>query len=201
MAAALLFLIPLISCNAREGYVFNDDKIIGERAVIKINEMGKELYEKSNVSAYTLVKVSSNNVTLDEAYWDEFAKSNDIQAPYVLLVMYIDDKIIDIIYSPELEGKFDKAKVLSPYPKTGSILPLLVLKKDYDNFTAAILNGFADIAEQIAASYGITLTSAIGSSNRSTLAWVRFVIYGMFALAFLFYIYRKVQYRYAKKEQ
>jgi hypothetical protein len=77
----------------------------------------------------------------------------------------------------------------------------LVLKKDYDNFTAAILNGFADLTEQIAASYGITLKSAIGSSNRSTMDWVRFVVYGMFALAFLFFIYKKVKYRYAKKEQ
>ncbi|MDR0666521.1 MAG: hypothetical protein LBF71_03825 [Campylobacteraceae bacterium] len=197
-AAALLFLIPLF-CNANESYIFNDDNIIGDRAVIKINEIGAELYEKSNISVYAFVSSSIDENVNESQYWIDFTK--ELKQPYALLVMLTNDKVVDILYSPELEGKFDKAKILSPYPTTGSILPLLVLKKDYDNFTAAILNGFADLVEQIAKSYGIELKNAIGSSNRSTLNWVRFVVYGMFALAFLFFIYKKVKYRYAKKEK
>ncbi|MDR0762420.1 MAG: TPM domain-containing protein [Campylobacteraceae bacterium] len=199
MAAALLFLIPLF-CSANESYIFNDDKIIGDKAVIKINEMGEELYRKSNISVYAFVSLSVGDESVNKTeYWSNFTK--ELKQPYVLLVMLTSDKVVDILYSPELEGKFDKAKILSPYPMTGSILPLLVLKKDYDNFTAAILNGFADLAEQIAESYNIVLESAIGSSNRSTMDWIRFVVYGMFALAFLFFIYKKVKYRYAKKEK
>ncbi|MDR1614749.1 MAG: TPM domain-containing protein [Campylobacteraceae bacterium] len=198
IAAALLFFIPLLTCSAHESYIFNDNKIVGEKAIDKINEMGAELFSKSNVSVYTFVSLSIGDVNKTE-YWSNFTK--ELQEPYALLVMLTDDKVVDILYSPELEGRFDKDKILSPYPEIGSILPLLVLKKDYDNFTAAILNGFADIVEQIAVSYGITLESAIGSSNRSTLGWIRFIVYGMFALAFLFYIYKKVQYHYAKKEK
>ncbi|MDR2635662.1 MAG: TPM domain-containing protein [Campylobacteraceae bacterium] len=198
IAAAFFFLLIPLFCNANESYIFNDDKIIGEKAIIKINEMGTELFQTSNVSVYAFVSLSIGDVNKTE-YWSNFTK--ELKEPYVLLIMLTNDRVVDILYSPELEGRFDKAKVLSPYPEVGSILPLLVLKKDYDNFTAAVLNGFADIVEQIAASYGITLKSAIGSSNRSTLAWIRFVVYGMFALAFLIYIYKKVQYRHAKKEK
>ncbi|MDR1007167.1 MAG: hypothetical protein LBL65_01220 [Campylobacteraceae bacterium] len=199
MTAAFIFLIPLF-CNANESYIFNNDKIIGDRAVVKINEMAEELYQKSNISVYAFVSFSIDDNVVDKAeYWNNFTK--ELKQPYALLIMLTNDKVVDILYSPELEDKFDKAKILSPYPVTGSILPLLVLKKDYDNFTAAILNGFADLTEQIAASYGLVLKSAIGSSNRSTMDWVRFIVYSMFTLAFLFFIYKKVKYRHAKKEK
>jgi hypothetical protein len=178
--------------------VNNENNVIGQRAVDKINEMGEELFGKGGISVYVFLNRTVGNISVKE-HMDLL--TSKLKAPYVLLVMFSEDEIIDIISSSEdVEKKFNKKQILSPIPYYGTIKPLLAVKKDLDNFSAAILNGYADIVEQIAKSDNIKLESALGDANRDTLYYVRIVVYTMFIAAFLIYLYKRIKYRYAKKK-
>jgi len=195
LTAALLFLIPFFL--QAENYVLINENVIDERAVVKINEMGEELFSKDNISVYAFVKKSADNASLKE-YVEDI--TNGLKTPYVLLLMLSEDRVVDIINSPEVSGKFDKEQILSPIPSHGTIRPLLVIKKDYDGFSAAMLNGYADIVEQIAQSDNVTLSSAVGDTNRETLQYIRVVVYALFVIVFFIYIYKRVRYRHGKKQ-
>ncbi|MDR1284981.1 MAG: hypothetical protein LBJ88_02140 [Campylobacteraceae bacterium] len=198
LTAAFLFLIPFL-LQAQNYIINNENDVIGQRAIDKINEMGKELFEKGGVNVYVSFNKTAGNISVKE-HVSLFV--SELKAPYVLLVMFSEDKIVDIISSSEdIEKKFDKVQILSPVPYHGTIKPLLAVKKDLDKFSAAILNGYADIVEQIAKSDNLELESAIGDANRDTLDYIRIIVYTMFVVAFLIYIYKKIRYNYAKKKK
>ena len=60
-------------------------------------------------------------------------------------------------------------------------------------YNAAILNGYADIAEQIASSLNLQLESSVGNSNKTTLNFLRFFIYGLVAFFIIVIFYKKVK--------
>ena len=60
-----------------------------------------------------------------------------------------------------------------------------------DKYNVAILNGYADIVEQIAKSKNIELKSAIGSTNKSLIHYLRYGIYGFLLFVILGYFYQK----------
>ncbi|MDR1460759.1 MAG: TPM domain-containing protein [Campylobacteraceae bacterium] len=197
LTAAFLFFIPFL-LQAQNYVINNEDDIIGQRATDKINEMGEELFRKDGISVYVSLNKTANNISVKE-HMNLFV--GKLEAPYVLLIMFSEDKIMDIISSSEdIEKKFNKDQILSPVPYHGTIKPLLAVKKDLDNFSAAILNGYADVVEQIAKSDNLELESAIGDANRYTLDYIRAIVYTMFAAALFIYIYRKIRYRHAKKK-
>ncbi|MDR0580249.1 MAG: hypothetical protein LBG21_06570 [Campylobacteraceae bacterium] len=198
LTAAFLFFIPFLL--QAENYVLNNENdIIGQRVVKKINEMGKELFEKDGISVYVSLSESIGDTSIKD-YIDILAK--EIKTPYVLLIMVSEDKIIDIISSDEAIGKkFNKEQILSPIPYYGTIKPILTIKKDLDSFSAATLNGYADIVEQIAESDNLKLESALGNGNKDTLYYVRAIVYTMFAVALFVYIYTRIKYYYVKKKK
>ena len=117
-----------------------------------------------------------NELEIDLDTAEEAAKVDDVDS------VDEDENVADLV---------DKDEVLSPRPNTGSILPVLVANKAEDIYNAALLNGYADICERIAASKGIALENAIGSSNRNTLNVLRYFIYGSILLVLGVFVYKK----------
>ena len=77
-------------------------------------------------------------------------------------------------------------------PWRGTILPILSSKKG-DYFSAAMLNGYADLVEQIAQSKNIELKEAVGSSNKKTFGLLKIIFYGVIFWAAAVIISRKVK--------
>lgn len=167
-------------------YVINEN-VIEERTAQKIEEMAQELFAKSGVSVYLIAKQNGNGEDII-AYEKEFSQT--LKSPYALLTLFLDDKKVDIYHSAGLEKEFDKEAMLSPLPWTGTIIPLLTGKKKDVSVSAALLNGYADLVEQIAATRKITLQSAIGSSNKTTLWIIKAGVYG-FVLVLLLIVFMK----------
>lgn len=186
--APLFFIIFLASQNAFASFILKNENVILERALPKIEQMGSELKQKTGVGVYVAaIESTGQTVFLD------YAKdlSSNLGKPYVLLVFAKTDKKVDIISSPELEGKYGKEEILSPYPWKGTILPILTAKGKGDENTAALLNGYADIIERVAKSHGVELESAIGNDNRTTIAVVKYLVYATVVLVFGLYFYRR----------
>ena len=183
-----IFVGALCALNA---LIIDEAKLLNPNVLSKLETMSSELKEKTNINAHLLTSTNPNNLSLKELASTKFELSGEY-AILVLVPKKIDEKTgkVDIILSnPDL---LDKNAVLSPMPNTGTILPLLTSKRD-DIYNAALLNGFADIAERIALSKGVELQSAIGSSNKTTLTWIRYPLYGFLLFAIIVFVTKSLR--------
>ena len=155
-----------------------------------MQEMGEELFEKAGVSTVIVAKDYLDKKSF-LATKDKYLKA--LQAPYVLWIFskkYDDRESVGInqmFSSDDLKGKFDRDSLFSPF--YGSFTKLIVIQKSKSDPTgAAFLNGYADLTDMIASSYGVKLKSSIGSETRTTMDIARIVMYLMFFFVLLWVI-------------
>lgn len=183
----LLLFLPF-ALHAQK-FVFNEEKILDVRAEQKMEEIGNELFSKSGVKVYLIAKKSGNGENII-TYEQNFAQN--LTPPYAILTLFWEDQKVDIYHSLALGKEFDKEAMLSPMPWRGTIIPLLTGKKKDVSVSAALLNGYADLAEQIADYRKITLKSAIGSSNKNIIGVFRLLIYGFLGVMILLMIKKRM---------
>lgn len=179
------FFIFFTKAMAFDAIVLNEN-VLNEQVSQKINAIGKELHERTGIFVGIATSNSSDFESLK-------AKAKELKDPFVLLVLSQSSHKVDILASKESLAFFDKKRVLSPYSGEGSILPILTSPKGKDIYNAALLNGYADITDQIAAYFHIKLQSSIGNANKDTLNILRIGIYGFLCFALLFYFQRKIR--------
>ena len=178
--------MTLQGSNLPREIVLVNQNILSPAVSEKIAVLGEELASKSGVFAGVAVYESLDGKTLKEA-----AAQLNLTPPYALLLLAKTEHKVEIFADHQTLKLFDKEKILSPYPNSGSILPILASKNGKDIFNAAVLNGYADLAEQIAASKGVSLQNAVGNQNRRTLDAFRIFIYGSIALVICVAAFRK----------
>jgi uncharacterized membrane protein YgcG len=181
-----------LNTSFASSFVIVNDGTLSEKVTQKMNEMGNELFEKSGISVYMAVPKS-----LEGKSTVEYGKaiSEKLKTPYVLFILAKNDTKVDILFSKGLGKSFDKEGTLSPFPWSGTVLPLLAQKKENDKYNAAALNGYADIVEQIASSKKIKLKSAIGNTNKNIYWVLQIFIYGFLIFIFVRYAYRRIKTR------
>ena len=183
---ATLIFLPL-QLFAFEVVAFNEN-LLSQKVSEELNLIGNELYDKTGI--YLFVAIGAKT-PLEEL----IKKQDELPKPNVLLALSQDSHKVDIVGSKEALAFFDKEAVLSPYPGTGTILPILTSHKGQDIYNAAILNGYADIADRLAKYFGIDLENSIGNSNRDTINILRILIYGFICFAFIYYVQRRMKRR------
>lgn len=189
---SLVLLFTLTAFGFAKPEILNEN-VIKQSAQDKISQISTELFAKTGVSIVAhFVAQAPNGVV---AYEKNITSS--LSKPYVFLVFSAKDEKVDITVSEDLKDVIVKDEILSPFPG-GPIIPILAAqdKNGVDSkFSAAALNGIADIADKIAASKGTTLESGIGSDSRIVIQVIRFVFYGIIIFALGFYFYRIYQRR------
>ncbi len=183
-----VLFFSLFFSNAHGLVFLKNDSIIDSRAVKQIEIMGQELKEKTGVNTYIAAIRSLKGVPI-VTYEQNLTKQ--LKSPYMLLVLARDDTQVDIVSSDDLKNKFDRDGVLSPYPWNGTILPILASKKGEDKYSAAILNGYGDVVDQIADSYDVKLDSSIGNANKIVIGILKVIFYSFLFLSIGILIYRK----------
>lgn len=183
-----IFFALFLSFNVLFGvdFVFNDDKILSQKVASRLNLIGSELYDKSGIFLGVGVYETLDKMSLNDKF-----KSLNLKPPFVFLMLVKNEKKVEIFADSDTLTLFDKQAVLSPFPESGTILPILSSKNGKDIYNAAILNGYADISERIAKSMQIELSSAIGNANKDTLNIFRILIYGSMALVIVLMIYKR----------
>jgi hypothetical protein len=191
---SLLFVFPSFSYA---GFIYEGDKLINDKTIAKMKEIGDELTEKTGV---TIALVTKKHLTKEEFLEIKNRYLKELKAPYVLWIFsrtYMDRKdfgINQMFNSPDLNNKFDKDSLFSPFH--GSFTKLLVIKKSKtDPTSAAFLNGYADLTDMIAKSYGITLKSGIGSESKTFMTIIRVLFY----LTLLYFIWLYIKKRFLSK--
>lgn len=181
LVALFILYQPLF---ASQIIVKND--LLNSMVADKITQIGLELKDKTGILLVLGAYENLNSKSISEVF-----DGLNLKAPFVFLILAKDEHRVEIFADDDTLRLFKKEQVLSPFPENGTILPILTSNKGKDIYNAALLNGYADIAEQIATSKGVTLKTSIGNANKTTINFMRFLIYGSIVLVFLVMIYRK----------
>ncbi|NVJ52157.1 MAG: hypothetical protein HWD90_00590 [Campylobacteraceae bacterium] len=192
---AVFSLLLFLSSNLYASkFVLSSDGLIDQRAIGKIDEIGNETSSKLGVNIYVYAKstlgLDPNISTKDKIKYIKEYEAEITQAlhkPYVLLTMAIEDTHVNLIVSSSLKDTVDKNDILNSY-----VVPLLASKDKNSTFakaSAAILNGYAAIADTIAESKNIKLESSIGSSGKVAGTIWKVFMYSLIVIGLLLYVY------------
>lgn len=198
-------------------YLYKDEVIFNPKFNESVEVLGSELYEKTGISLKLLMLKELPHGENIVEYEKDLIKSFD--TPTILLTFSEMDSKVDILaYPTSLYEYFDKRQVLSPISSPvqafvialinmnfsdmtsgGTILPLLAEKSKKGEvrgkYSGAMFNGYADIAEQVAAHKGVKLDHAVGNANQVSIFIVKTLFYGIILIALYMYIKRKLYLR------
>ena len=181
-----LFFPTLIFAEPK--FVLSNPGVMPPKEVEKIEQMGRELFEKTNVAVYVAVVED-----LNETKPVDFIKRVETSTPdYLLLFFSLKPPAVNIFGSKNAKRLVDIDEILSPLPWRGSIRPVMspaFSKSDSAKQEVAILNGYAEIVDQAARSKGVKLESSIGSEGRTTFQWIRTLFYAILLLFVIQYLW------------
>jgi hypothetical protein len=192
----VIFSLLFFFCQnlSAQNFILNDDKLIDNRAIEKINQIGDETKSKLGVNIYIYAKstlgLAEHISTKDKI---DFIKNNEtkivetLEKPYVLLSISIEETHVNLLFSDELKGIINKNDILDGY-----VVPLLASNDKNTLFakvSAASLNGYAAIADTIAESKKVKLESSIGNAGKVSSTIWRVFMYTVIVLGLLAYTY------------
>lgn len=214
--AALTLIFSLFTLSAHAEFLYKDEVVHNPKFAEQINTIGSELKAKTGVSLYlVMVRDLDNNQTIADY---EKNITGQLDQPSVVMTFVELKQQIDIIARPTaLYKHFNKAQILSPNAtfigavvssimfarnydevkefivnRGGTVLPILAEKtKGNDTvskYSVAMFNGYSDLAEQIAAHHGVTLSTSAGSGSKDFIDILRIVFYGIIILSLFIYV-------------
>lgn len=192
---AVVTLLLFFMTNASANFLLKGDNyIIDERVQLKLNEIGSELKSKTNVNIYVYVKNSfgiAKNMPMKKKFdiikQKEIELQKTLQKPYVLLTMSMEDTHVNLLASEQLKSIIDKDDILNGY-----VIPLLASKDKnqlYAKASAAVLNGYGQIAEVVAKNQNVKLETNIGNQGKVTGTVWKVFMYTLIIGGLLLYIY------------
>jgi hypothetical protein len=187
----IILTVFLFSVSLFGKYVLKDELFMHPEFINKIEVLGNEVEAKTGVAIYVLILKTTNGESLSIIGKDELSKLPENSA---ILTFTETEQKVDIVGYDEVLKLFDREQILSPYPWSGTILPILgeKIKSDLRNkYSVALFNGYADIVEQIAENKNIILENGVGDANKIVINSLRLVFYGILIFALFFYFYKK----------
>jgi len=194
LRVTLLFLFAFTVAYSKSSLILCNDGLVNQRAIGEIVKIGTEVKNKTGISLYLCVKKSINNQKIKDY---EKKLTSKLNKPFILLTMAANEQKVDIMPSPQTAKMIDIDAILSPF--TGTIIPILTSRKTVDKYSAAMLNGYADIADRVTQKLGVKLNSSVGNTNRILINILRVIIYGSFLYFVIMYIRKKIIYKKRKQ--
>lgn len=208
-AKALFFILLFITTLGanQNPYILKHDGLIDQRAQTKIFEIGSEVQSKLNVNIYVDVK-ENNGLDMDLSREERIKLMKDIEKnivkdlkkPYVVIALAIDQIYANILISDSLKDVVDRDEILDGY-----VIPLLASKDKNTLFaktSAAVLNGYAQVADSIANDKDIKLNSSMGSGNKTfSTIWKMFMYTLVLGGIIIYAIIVMREKKFRKKEQ
>ena len=214
---ALTFIV-LLQTQLSAEYLYKDEIIHNPKFQNEIELLGSDLFEKTGISL-KLIMLKKLPKDENIIFYEKKILAN-FKTPTIIMVFSEMNSQVDILANDNsLYKYFNKKETLSPvasnvqaflmamtYAKNwnefkemmkytdGSILPLLGGKAKkgelLGKYSAAMFNGYLDVAQQIAKSKNIKLAHDFGDSNQTTLFFVKLFFYSFVLYAIIMYIKR-----------
>jgi len=220
--AALILTILFQNILVADEYLYKDEVIHNPKFDKDVEKLGSELYSKTGVRLSLIIIKEFKGYKNILEYEKEIIK--EFKEPTIILTFSLVNKKVDIYTNDSsLYNYFNREQVLSPAASFmqavviaitssssfdnfmahltnygGTILPLIGLKtKEYEvlgMYSAALYNGYSDIAEQVASSKGISLSNAAGNTNKNSIFLIKLLFYGVILYAIIQFI-RRIKYK------
>lgn len=222
LAALTLLGVFLSSLHAE--FLYKDEVVKNAEFTKQIETIGAELKAKTGVSLYlVMLRDLENNQSISDYEKRITAENNNST---VIMTFVELQKQVDILARPaSLYKDFNKAQILNPNAtfigavvssiifarsidevkellsnSGGTVLPILAERAKGEDivkkYAVGMFNGYADTAEQIAASRGVTLISSAGTESQTFIDILRLIFYGTILIALGRYVWG----RFLKKE-
>jgi len=195
--ALLALLLPLL-LNAT--HILKNDLLNPEASKL-IEEMGNELFEKTTINGYVVATNENfpekfNLVTYSKKYEDNMSK------PYVMLI-FAPNAIITaksetkgrvalIPSSKELVKLYDKSDVMDA---TIDVVAVQDKNTKEDKYNVGIVQGFSELADQIADSKNIEMTTTLPNETRIIISVLRVIVIIGALLVFWMFMFRPLYMR------
>lgn len=171
-----LISAPLFSQNF---VLQNQGDILNPKSIDFIQQLSSELSEKTGIALYVAVRdelVGENAKEARRAWKEEILSS--LKAPYGVIFFVKSHKKIDIVLNPQIKG-IDSSEIITEY-----MVPILMQEKGLPNpkISASILNGYAQLADEIAESKKVSLENNLVVDKSGSKNLVRYSIYAMLAI-------------------
>lgn len=192
-------------------YILNTGGLLDQRASEKINTIGSEVKAKINLQIYLDIKGDNGiNPELPREQRISMMKQKEAELvssiqqdlngtkSYVILALALDQKYTNILLSDDLKEIIDKDSILDEY-----VIPLLATQDKNtlnSKVSAATLNGYAQIADDLAKYKNITLESSIGSEGKVASTIWRVFMYTLVVLGIVLYFIIILREKKIKKE-
>lgn len=177
---ASLFLVT--TALFPQNYILNNEGQLLEKTAGFMEILSGEVFEKTGVSLYVVALNSLNNIPLKEV---EESYLMGLQKPYVVLFFARNEKKIDILVDEKTKNMLDKNSVYWDY-----IVPLIPHSDkeiDSNSISVFLLNGFVDIADNVASYHKVELEHGFIKQNDGVRLGVKVALYFMlFVLLALF---------------
>lgn len=171
-----LISAPLFSQNF---VLQNQGEILNPKSIDFIEKLSNELSEKTGIALYVAVReeLVGENAKEARVAWKEEILSS-LKAPYGVIFFVKSHKKIDIVLNPEIKG-IDSSEIITEY-----MVPILMQEKGLPNpkVSASILNGYAQLADEIAESKKVSLENNLIVDKSGSKNLVRYSIYVMLAI-------------------
>jgi hypothetical protein len=175
----LALLLPLL-LNAT--YILKDDLLKPEASKM-IEEMGSELHDKTGVNAYMIATNESFPERFNFVAYSKQFESN-MSKPYVLFIFA---PFAVITEESQQKGRVgfipssDEVKRLYDYSDVRDAAIDVVAVKDKnkpeDKHNIGIVQGFSELADQIAASKGVKMTKTIPDESHIVIIILKVLVY------------------------
>jgi uncharacterized membrane protein YgcG len=179
-------------------YAMSGDFVLGDKSLIhiktlqKVNAIGTELRAKTNTSLYISITNSSLDSNIKEHSKKISQKINNFyKNKSILIAIALDIEKMDIISTSNVANLIDEDKILNTY-----VIPFFVghdKNSIISKHSAGVLNGYSQLAEDIADNKNIILENAIYSESKDFFDVFRILIYLIFFVIAILYIYNKIK--------
>lgn len=170
--AVSLALGGILSFACAGNFVFNEDSLLVEKSANFIEQTSAELKSKTGVNLFVFMGESLGDSTYS-AFKDSF--SAKLSKPFVALILFKNDKKIDIIQSQD--DLLDKNKVYWEY-----MVPLIPRKDNEltpQALSAVVFNGYVESVDLIADKFGVAVEHNIPKDEKGARAVAQVILYIM----------------------
>jgi len=175
-------LLFTLSLNAQ--YLYNDH-LISPKAADKIEAMGNELYDKTQVNAYVIA--TNDKLERGVSVYEYLKKYSGIREPFAAIVFAPNSQRLHLVASnKELLIELDRDKILD-YAIN------IIASKDSNSvqsrYDLGIVQAYSELADEIAQIKGIKLQNTIKEGGRGILTVINtIIIIGSLFVIWMFFI-------------
>ena len=177
--ALLALLLPFL---LHATYILKNDLLKPYTSNL-IEKMGNELFEKTGISEYV---VASNENFVEKFNLVEYSKKYEVNMskPYVMLIFAPNAVITNksgqkgrvalIPSTPDIGKLYNKNSVMDA---TIDVVAVNDKNSKEDKFNIGIVQGFSELADQIADAKNVKLTTTIPNDTRTIIGYLKILVY------------------------